>query len=244
MRHYRLGSNFTISLGFSQKWGIPVLKRIALALIAAAAVFQLATAPVAAQARPVYEKPVYNPATKSYFELVDGRSFHGQGPNWEEALRLAQQRNLNGVPGRLAIVRSPETDMFIRLNLRPNQHTWFGLRFDCARKALIWSDGTELKPGEYTNWNPNGWYSSPQWGFCVGDHLMPAFWPFHSGVRHWMMQRSPKRFYSYVVEYPTGGEVSQVDARRGLAVPVAASKDPAPPAKADDAPDSAPVATD
>lgn len=198
-----------------------MLKRIALVLIASMAAMHLALAPAAAQLRPVYGKPVYNPESKSYFELVDGRPRHNQGPTWEQAKKYAEESNLNGVPGRLAIIRTPETDMFIRLNLRPNQHTWFGLRYDCRAKALLWSDGTELKPGDYTNWNPNGWYASPQWGFCVGDHLMPAYWPFHSGVRHWMMQRSPKRYYSYVVEYPTGGEVSGVP-RATQTVPVAA----------------------
>lgn len=188
-------------------------------MIVAAFLFAQAADPVAAQLRPVYDKPVYNPESKSYFELLDGRHVHGQGPTWEQARDLAAQRSFGGAQGRLAIIRSPETDMFIRINLRPNQHTWFGLHYDCKQKRLIWTDGTELKQGDYTNWNPRGWYASPQWGFCVGDYLMPAYLPLHSGIRHWMMQRSPKRYYTFIVEYPTGAPVDDQAASRGHTAP-------------------------
>lgn len=200
-------------------------------LIAAALLFAQAAEPMAAPLRPVYDKPIYNPESKSYFELVDGRHIHGQGPTWEQARNMAAERSFGGVQGRLAIIRSPETDMFIRINLRPNQHTWFGLHYDCKQKRLLWTDGTELKKGDYANWNPRGWYASPQWGFCVGDYLMPAYLPLHSGERHWMMQRSPKRYYTFIVEYPTGGPVSDTEATRGHAVPTAPQATPQAAAK-------------
>lgn len=192
-------------------------------LVAAALLFAQGADPAAAQLRPVFDKPVYNPESKSYFELLDGTHLHNQGPTWEQARELAAERSFGGTQGRLAIIRTPETDMFIRINLRPNQHTWFGLRYDCKQKRLLWTDETELKQGDYANWNPRGWYASPQWGFCVGDHLMPAYLPLHSGIRHWMMQRSPKRYYNFIVEYPTGGPVDNQAAGRGYTAPSAAA---------------------
>lgn len=190
-------------------------------VLAAAAFLFIAQGPdpVTAQMRPVYDRPIYNPESKSYFELLDGRHLNGQGPTWEQARDLAAKRSFGGAQGRLAIIRSPETDMFIRINLRPNHHTWFGLHYDCKQKKLIWTDGTDLKPGDYANWNPQGWYSSPQWGFCVGDYLMPAYLPLSNNIRHWMMQRSPKRFYTYIVEYPTGGPVESQSSSKGYSVP-------------------------
>src|SRR5215469_10250438 len=63
--------------------------------------------------------PVYDPASKSYFEMVDGA--HGlvtgynayEGPTWEQAEALAKQREYGGVHGRLAIVPDAETHEFL-----------------------------------------------------------------------------------------------------------------------------------
>ena len=76
-------------------------------LVAAAFLFAQGTMPAAAQLRPVYDKPVYNPESKSYFELLDGTHIHGQGPTWEQAREMAAERSFGGAQGRLAIIRSP-----------------------------------------------------------------------------------------------------------------------------------------
>jgi hypothetical protein len=47
-------------------------------------------------------KPVYNPETKSYFEL---RVDLPKPPDWNTAVRYARTRRYKGVRGRLAIIR-------------------------------------------------------------------------------------------------------------------------------------------
>jgi len=168
------------------------------------------------EARPLFDTPVYDEHTRSYFVLVNGRSYHHEGPTWAESKMLAERRHLAGVQGRLAIIPSVETDLFIRLNLRPNRHTWFGLRYDCASRQLVWSDGTVMDRGGYTNWSPDGWLTYERWGLCPANNPhMGVYQHLTRQHRHWKAVLTPKRWWYFIVEYPTGRRLSEAELAQG-----------------------------
>lgn len=171
-----------------------------------ALVFSVGTAAVAA---PAYDKLIYNEETKSYFELLNVQYMNnGQGPNWPEARKVAEHRVLGTTQGRLAILPSAQTELFIRVNLRPRQHTWFGLYYDCAARQLFWVNGAPLKRGDYTNWHPTEWLRADG-GLCGGSGgLYPAFLSMGDPEKYWVIQTPYKRYYGLIVEYPTGGRIA------------------------------------
>jgi hypothetical protein len=159
-----------------------------------------------ALARPVFEKPIYNPESKSYFELIENRQLELEGPFWHQARDFAAQKYFKGVQGRLAIIATAQTEMFIKTELRPSESVWFGLYFDCQAKNLKWVTGEELKPGAYSNWDPIHWNHAYNGLFCPeGTPYMPAFIAMEKNTRYWALILRDKRFYQYLIEYPTGG---------------------------------------
>jgi len=80
--------------------------------------------------------PVYNPATKSYFQLVENQ-YHSYV--WDKAQAEARTKIYKGVAGRLAVVDSPETHEFLvdHFDLRdPRKAIWIGLRYWCKPPRL------------------------------------------------------------------------------------------------------------
>ena len=59
------------------------------------------------------DPPVYNPASKSYFQLLKTTGKHG---NWPASLEQAYRKTYKGVRGRLAVIDTPETHEFIMRN--------------------------------------------------------------------------------------------------------------------------------
>ncbi|CAN0577002.1 unnamed protein product, partial [Laminaria digitata] len=57
--------------------------------------------------------PIYNPETKSYFEL---RIDLPHPPNWGTAVRYARTKTYKGVRGRLAVVKDLQTHSFLQAN--------------------------------------------------------------------------------------------------------------------------------
>lgn len=158
------------------------------------------------------DTPVYDPISKSYFEMVDGS--HGmvkgplahEGPNWTDAYRLAQGRVFKGVHGRLAVVKSLETHEFLMRTFRPETYVWIGLRYWCTQRKLQWSDGTIAAAGSFQAWD-KVWrqdvYACASGG---GDkEFMPvAYSPLPKF--DWIGKGIQKRYYYFFVEYPTGNE--------------------------------------
>lgn len=156
----------------------------------------------AAFAKPVLNKPIYNPETKSYFELVDDLITNGtQGPGWSQARVFASKRYFKGIQGRLGIIRSAKTGMFLATHLRSQKMAWFGLYFDCEIRNLKWVTDEILPQRGYTNWNPENWNIGE--GFCpTNNSIMPGV--IMKG-NYWALQLSGKHYNEYLVEYPTGG---------------------------------------
>lgn len=188
----------------------------ALRAILVAAALTLSGAPaLAAKGESLLDTPVYNPETKSYFELIRiGKGYSNRGSSvqeigWDKARLLALSRVYKGVTGRLAIVPSQSVDAFLRDTFHPIHETWIGLRYWCHIGKLQWVDGTELKGSGYQKWGPfwnveGGDPNSSNVPRCV-DFFPVHYWPVEQGF-YWNANGRHKEFYMIFIEYPTGGE--------------------------------------
>lgn len=167
-----------------------------------------------AQAQPVYNKPMYDPASKSYFELArvtKQQALAGSDTYalpWDKAVVAASGRVFKGKPGRLAIIRSQETHMFILQNLRPNAAAWIGLRYLCKTRELRWVNGERWQKGQFASWHDK-WDHSGVAGCARGggetDWMPIAYTAAGEGFR-WFAIGGKKIYLYYIVEYPTGQE--------------------------------------
>ncbi len=147
--------------------------------------------------------PYYNPASKSYFELL--RLPNAEKQNWQIASNAAQKRFYKNTKGRLAVVKDLATHQFITRNFRgPN--IWIGLQYSCRSETLTWVDGTEITGSSFTAW-------APQWARthvrCGEKGYMPIYYRTSqsTGVSARWQASGPEKFFSlYLVEYPTNGE--------------------------------------
>ena len=165
----------------------------------------------------LYHKPVYHPATKSYFELVRLwpenwiEAHRKYDVNWETAYKLARARIHKGVRGRLAIVKSRKTNDFLRKTFRPTYQPWIGLRYWCGYNKIQWVDGSVISRRDYSNWdrvwNRVGGYNSQSTHNCgsqsKGTYYPVHYWTPNQGFR-WNANTKLKEFGTFFVEYPTG----------------------------------------
>ena len=163
----------------------------------------------------VTNKPVYNPHTKSYFELVPVSFAEGDvgiagsepGMFWDSAQRGAQNRVFKGVQGRLAVLRDLPTTEWVETTFQPPQEIWIGLRYQCSIRQLQWSDGTYFKRGDWQIWDRH-WYQGAG-APCQGGSGGTSTWAgvtlanTGNGV-YWISWGDKKTFDNYLVEFPTG----------------------------------------
>lgn len=163
-----------------------------------------------ALANSLFDTPVYNEETQSYLEMIDWRPAHGgYGLTWKKAIEFAKNRSLGGAQGRLAVIKSPQVDMFIRLNLRPPGETWFGLFYNCETRQLEWVTGEPLKPTDYGNFDVQSWYRGYNHLLCkhyMGFTRYPAYLDMARDKR-WAIKTPEKLYYFFIIEYPTGGRI-------------------------------------
>ncbi len=110
--------------------------------------------------------------------------------------------------GRLAIVRSRETNDFILKTFKPPNETHIGLRMSCSEGfKLIWVDGKILSPKDYQNWGrmwhyPNSYLpcrgANTRYGGVVYNRL--------EGRPRWYVIAPGHATVAFLVEYPTGEE--------------------------------------
>lgn len=168
----------------------------------------------AAQAQgPVYGKPIYDPASKSYFELVKTPREYAPGAvtpsmTFDVAVGAASGRKFKGVSGRLAIIKSPDTHLFVMQKLRPNEEAWIGLRYLCKLRQLRWVNGETVSKGQFQAWHTK-WDQSANAGCVKGggeaDWMPVAYMGVQDGFR-WVAKGAKKKYISFIVEYPTGHE--------------------------------------
>lgn len=183
--------------------------------------FSLSLFPLAAWGKPLLEKPIYNEATGSYYELIDYRpTTGGYGLRWEEAEKLAARRMVGNVRGRLAVIRDPQTELFLKVNLRPTSATWFGLYLDCNSMSFRWIDDVPLEKTDYANFDPSNWLRD-RITLCDGLYTQTR-WPVFldmSTDKKWGVKGPLKLFYFFIIEYPTGGRVEGTEDAEAHSVP-------------------------
>ena len=169
----------------------------------------MATASVAA---PLYNKPVYDPATKSYFELYfpdpEAQPDSVQSFTWDQAVETAKEQWFKSVRGRLAVVKTRATNNFLLKTFRPDHNAWIGLRYRCDARVLQWVTGEIWPLTSYANWGPawNVAGGSPfgkERATCGGGSFGVHYWSQMGGFR-WNANVSQARFVTMFIEFPTG----------------------------------------
>lgn len=192
--------------------------KVRIAFIFMAAVIQIN----AASAGP-YNKPIYDPDTKSYFELYNpavktpGADRAQSKPYnrmvWERAMLFAASRKFKGVHGRLAVVDTAKTHEFLAEHFELGEPAWIGLRYWCSYKRLQWSTG-EVHPFTHFQhwgsvWNIDGDSSgaTKRASDCQKpgrNNFYPVhYWPTDEGF-YWNANASSRGFASMFIEYQTG----------------------------------------
>jgi hypothetical protein len=155
------------------------------------------------------DPPVYNPVSKSYFQMLGTTGRHG---NWPESLEQARAQTFKGVRGRLAVIDSLETHEFVMRNFDVSHPVWIGLRYWCEFRMLEWVGLRPYSPGDpgrYQAWHPQ-WSRGDQ--FCPpnasgpGAFLGVYYQPISDSSALWQAVRTGKGFGRLLVEFPTGGE--------------------------------------
>ncbi len=156
------------------------------------------------------DPPLYNPASKSYFQLLELTT---QKRRWRNAHQAALSRTFKGVRGRLAVIDRPETHQFILENFDLSRQTWIGLRYWCRYRMLEWEGlrpYSPADPGHFPAWHPQ-WYRRadiicPNW-WSKEIAYMPVYYLSLDGRNaRWRAAGTEKGFTRFLVEYPTGEE--------------------------------------
>ena len=149
--------------------------------------------------------PVYDPSSKSYFELVEVKK-----GTWPVARAFAMRQVFNGVRGRLAIIKSKDTQDFLVKTFRPPKEVWIGLRMFCFRRQFIWVTGERLdRRKDYQNWGRE-WHYRDRYTPCKGgprtmngQYAGITLAPFE-GVVRWFAIQPQHAVNVAFIEYPTG----------------------------------------
>lgn len=164
------------------------------------------------RAAAVVNTPMYNPQTRSYFELVPVNAAEGDsdiagslpGMYWSTAEAAAEKRVFKGAHGRLAVMRDLATTEWIEANFHPPPTIWIGLRYLCTVHQLQWSDGTYFKPGEWQIWDRH-WFQGVGGAFCHEQRPWAGVTLSADGFGvHWVSWGAFKTFENFLVEFPTG----------------------------------------
>ncbi len=157
------------------------------------------------------DPPIYNPASKSYFQLLSKEK--SQRGNRIVAYRTALTKEYKGVRGRLAVIDRPETHQFILQTFDLSREVWIGLRYWCRYRMLEWGGLRPYSPndpGRFHAWHPQ-WYRNTQ-TVCAASRkdaipYMPVYYkPLGERNARWQASGDAKFFNRFLVEYPTGEE--------------------------------------
>lgn len=175
-------------------------------------IFLILIGPTLAAGEALPRTPIYNPASKSYFQLFDDNTYPG---NWEAARNRAAMKAFKGVRGRLAVVDSPQTHEFLLRAFdldRRKLSVWIGLRYWCSARLLQWEDGRPFSPSEpdrFRLWHAE-WSRSDENACSLSRSAKVGFAPVYyrtiGGLTRWQAVGAAKYFSYYLVEFPTGGE--------------------------------------
>ncbi len=154
------------------------------------------------------DPPIYNPATKSYFQLLSLSTYKKR---WQDAREAAASQFFQGTRGRLAVIDRPETHEFVLENFEFRNPIWIGLRYWCSFRMLEWTGQrpySPTEPGRFHAWHPQ-WYRNDQ-SNCAPtrrgqENYMPVYYqPLGENNARWQASGPAKFFGLYLVEFPTG----------------------------------------
>jgi len=155
--------------------------------------------------------PVYDPTSKSYFEIRDYSHIKPPGRNWANINKHVKQLTFKGVQGRLAIIRSPETHQFVQGNVLKDANgyveaVWIGLRLFCRGMKQLWVDGHVRRKGDFAAWSRR-WYRN-ETATCMNQNFqyMPVYYGRKGSSWRWQASGQIKNFAHVLMEYPTGEE--------------------------------------
>jgi hypothetical protein len=190
------------------KWGGFVVA-LSLALVGAApsghaCSYQRPTPGIPDRDGTLYDTPIYDPDSKSYFALIWARTENVyRAYTWDMANKQAVTRQYKGVHGHLAVVDSVEVHEFLQHTFHTPCETWIGLRYWCGPRSLQWVDSHYWKPGSFAAWDAN-WKQDVY--ACAGgktDYMPVAYEPVAKGFR-WIGKGVGKEYAAYFIEFPTG----------------------------------------
>ena len=155
--------------------------------------------------------PIYNSASKSYFQLFELPLAHQN--NWLFVRRAANSKSFKGVRGRLAVVGNDETHQFILQNFDLSEEIWIGLRYWCNYRMLKWNGEAPYSPsdpGRFSAWHAQ-WYRTADIVCPAHEKGEMAFMgvyyrPTGKGAARWQASGPRKAFRRFLVEFPTGSQ--------------------------------------
>jgi hypothetical protein len=172
----------------------------------------LYSGPLWAAEGPFPNSPVYNPASKSYFQLFGDNENPG---TWDAARTRAGMKSFKGVRGRLAVIDSADTHSFVvrTFNLTQRKNTvWIGLRYWCSAHLLQWEVGRAFSPSDpdhFKMWHSQ--WSRSEESACglsksVKEGFAPVYYRTIGNITRWQAVGAAKYFSYYLVEFPTDKE--------------------------------------
>ncbi len=192
--------------------------RAILAILAWGGLICMPAPPSAAAAGPLYNKPVYDPATKSYFELyfpdrqAATRDRREAGRlTWAQADDIAKTQFHQGARGRLAVVKNLKTSIFLIRTFQPQRSAWIGLQYLCSYRVLQWVTGEIWPVTAYADWGPVWNVAGDQpysqgratCGNGSGGALPVHYWGV-AGRNKWNANEPRQAFATMFIEFPTG----------------------------------------
>lgn len=187
-----------------------MIKKITLSLLTGAFLLMLATISFADTTRkkPSLDGmetagPYYNPATKSYFEMISLKTMPGS-KKWDRANTEAMRKVYKGAQGRLAIVKDIKTHQFLLRNF-DLKNAWIGLQYFCSSQTAKWVDGTDASNSYFSAWDAQ-WSNSHI--RCANKGYMPVHYTTENATStpRWRASGPNKGYTAYLVEYATGKE--------------------------------------
>ena len=151
------------------------------------------------------EEPFYNPATNSYYELVEARHI-----TWDEARDAAEARFYKGLPGYLVTITSDAENRVLFAHFAGREKLFMGATDEAVEGEWRWVTGPEAGTIFWVgdmNGQPHGyahWKSGEPNNCCGGEHY--GEWTgLDGGVWNDTTPDMHGSSEGYIVEYPAGG---------------------------------------
>ena len=147
--------------------------------------------------------PYYNPASKSYYELVR-LPIATDLTRWRHIKEYVSEKVFKKTPGQLATVKDLATHQFIIRHFSAPQPFWIGLEYNCKSRKLKWVDDSYVTQSSFSAWAIK-WHRVPKYGCPSVLHVSYTNNTPTKALR-WQAVNSEKRYDFFLVEYPTGKE--------------------------------------